>query len=196
LIELLLSADAWVAFLTLLVLEVVLGVDNVIFISILSGRLPPEQRDRARITGLSLALVMRIALLFSLSWVIGLTAPLFSVFGLEISGRDLILLLGGAFLVAKAVSEIHERLEGAEAHATATAAVVSFTGVIVQNLLLDIVFSLDSVITAMGMVSELAIMVAAVVVAVGIMLVASKLSGSATSSTSTRRSRCWRWPSW
>jgi len=174
LIELLLSADAWVAFLTLLVLEVVLGVDNVIFISILSGRLPPEQRDRARITGLSLALVMRIALLFSLSWVIGLTAPLFSVFGLEISGRDLILLLGGAFLVAKAVSEIHERLEGAEAHATATAAVVSFTGVIVQILLLDIVFSLDSVITAVGMVSELAIMVAAVVVAVGIMLVASK----------------------
>ena len=194
--ELLLSPDAWVAFLTLLALEVVLGVDNVIFISILSGKLPPEQRDRARITGLSLALIMRIALLFSLSWVIGLTAPLFSAFGMEISGRDLILLLGGAFLVAKAVSEIHERLEGEEAHATATAAVVSFTGVIVQILLLDIVFSLDSVITAMGMVSELAIMVAAVVVAVGIMLVASKLSGSATSSTSTRRSRCWRLPSW
>jgi len=172
--DLLLSPDAWVAFLTLLVLEVVLGVDNVIFISILSGKLPEENRDRARITGLSLALIMRIALLFSLSWVIGLTAPLFSVFGMEISGRDLILLLGGAFLVAKAVSEIHERLEGEQAHETATVATVSFTGVIAQILVLDIVFSLDSVITAVGMVSELAIMVAAVVVAVDIMLVASK----------------------
>ena len=173
--DLLLSPDAWVAFLTLLVLEVVLGVDNVIFISILSGKLPEEQRDRARITGLSLALIMRIALLFSLSWVIGLTAPLFSVFGMEISGRDLILLLGGAFLVAKAVSEIHERLEGEEGHTdSTTAATVSFAGVIAQILVLDIVFSLDSVITAVGMVSELAIMVAAVVVAVGIMLVASK----------------------
>jgi predicted tellurium resistance membrane protein TerC len=173
--DLLLSPDAWVAFLTLLVLEVVLGVDNVIFISILSGKLPEEQRDRARITGLSLALIMRVALLFSLSWVIGLTAPLFSAFGMEISGRDLILLLGGAFLVAKAVSEIHERLEGEEAHPdSATAATASFAGVIAQILVLDIVFSLDSVITAVGMVSELAIMVAAVVVAVGIMLVASK----------------------
>ena len=173
--DLLLSPDAWVAFLTLLVLEVVLGVDNVIFISILSGKLPEEQRDRARITGLSLALIMRVALLFSLSWVIGLTAPLFSAFGMEISGRDLILLLGGAFLVAKAVSEIHERLEGEEAHPdSASAATSSSAGVIAQILVLDIVFSLDSVITAVGMVSELAIMVAAVVVAVGIMLVASK----------------------
>jgi len=173
--DLLLSPDAWVAFLTLLVLEVVLGVDNVIFISILSGKLPEEQRDRARITGLSLALIMRVALLFSLSWVIGLTAPLFSASGMEISGRDLILLLGGAFLVAKAVSEIHERLEGEEAHPdSASAATASFAGVIAQILVLDIVFSLDSVITAVGMVSELAIMVAAVVVAVGIMLVASK----------------------
>jgi predicted tellurium resistance membrane protein TerC len=173
-VDLLLSPDAWIAFATLLALEIVLGVDNVIFISILAGKLPPHQRDRARVVGLSLALVMRIGLLFSLSWVIGLTAPLFSVFGMEISGRDLILLLGGAFLLVKAVSEIHGKLEGEDDHGGRRVVAASFAAVIAQILLLDVVFSLDSVITAVGMVDELPIMVAAVVVAVLIMLVTSK----------------------
>jgi predicted tellurium resistance membrane protein TerC len=169
--EWLLSPEALLAFSTLLVLEIILGIDNVVFISILAAKLPKEQQARARTVGLSLALLIRIALLFSLSWVIGLTAPLFELFRQEISGRDLIMILGGGFLLAKATYEIHERLEGAEAHGGgAAAATASFAGVIVQILLLDIVFSLDSVITAVGMVDELAIMVAAVTIAVLIML--------------------------
>jgi predicted tellurium resistance membrane protein TerC len=166
------SPELWIAFSTLLLLEIVLGIDNVVFISILAGRLPLEQQQRARVLGLSLALVTRLLLLASLSWVIGLTAPLFGVFGQEISGRDLILLLGGLFLLGKATYEIHEQLEGAEHSADRKSA--SFAGVIVQILLLDIVFSLDSVITAVGMVEELGIMIAAVVVAMVVMLVSAR----------------------
>lgn len=159
----------WIAFVTLTSLEIVLGIDNIIFISILASKLPQDQQNKARQVGLSLAMLTRIALLFSLSWIIGLTAPFLSVFGQEISGRDLILLLGGLFLLGKATYEIHERLEGDEGHASAKVA-ASFSSVIIQILLLDIVFSLDSVITAVGMVEELWVMIAAVVVAVGIML--------------------------
>ena len=171
--EALASPEVWIALVTLTVLEIVLGIDNVIFISILAGKLPPEQRDRARIVGLSLAMFMRIALLFSLSWVIGLTAPLFDILGQEISGRDLILLGGGLFLLVKATLEIHGKLEGDEHEPGAGRAAASFTSVIIQILLLDIVFSLDSVITAVGMANELWVMVAAVVIAVGVMLVSS-----------------------
>ncbi|WP_436502167.1 TerC family protein [Actinokineospora sp. HUAS TT18] len=167
-----LTPEAWVAFATLLVLEIVLGVDNIVFISILAGRLPAAQQQRARMVGLSLALITRLLLLASLSWVIGLTATLFTAFGHEISGRDLILLLGGLFLLGKATYEIHEQLEGAEHEAKAKR--VSFGAVIAQILVLDIVFSLDSVITAVGMVDELGIMVAAVIVAMVIMLVSAK----------------------
>jgi predicted tellurium resistance membrane protein TerC len=166
------NPDLWIAFVTLLLLEIVLGIDNVVFISILADKLPPEQRRRARILGLSLAMVFRIGLLFAASWVIGLTAPLFRIGSwdaLEISGRDLILLLGGAFLVYKAVTEIHEKLEGQEAERS-TGRAATFSGVIIQILLLDMVFSLDSVITAVGMVDELYIMIAAVVLAIALMM--------------------------
>lgn len=162
--------QAWVAFLTLLLLEVVLGIDNIIFISILAGKLPPEQQARARYIGLGLALVLRVILLFSLSWVIGLTAPLFVVFNQEISGRDLILLLGGLFLLGKATFEIHENMEGEEGHASARVK-PNFTSVIIQIILLDAVFSLDSVITAVGMVDHIGIMIAAVVVAITFMMI-------------------------
>ncbi|TCB97996.1 TerC family protein [Micromonospora zingiberis] len=170
--EFLTSPELWIAFATLLLLEIVLGIDNVVFISILSGRLPEHQQARARTIGISLALITRLLLLGSLSWIIGLTAPLFTVLGQEISGRDLILLLGGLFLVGKATYEIHEHLEGAD-HAKSSKKVVSFGSVIAQILVLDVVFSLDSVITAVGMVDELAIMVAAVVIAMIIMLVSA-----------------------
>ncbi|SEQ23865.1 MULTISPECIES: TerC family protein [Lentzea] len=166
------SPELWVAFATLLLLEIVLGIDNVIFISILAGRLPEEQRRRAQVVGLSLALITRLLLLASLAWVIGLTAPLFTVWGQEISGRDLILVLGGLFLLGKATFEIHEQLEGAD-HAKERKA-VSFASVIAQILVLDVVFSLDSVITAVGMVDELGIMIAAVVVAMVVMLFSAK----------------------
>ncbi len=166
------SPEIWTALLTLTALEIVLGIDNVIFISILAGKLPPAQRDRARIVGLALAMLMRIALLFSISWVVGLTDPLFELVGRDFSGRDLILFGGGLFLIYKATTEIHEKLEGEEEHGTARAA-ASFASVIVQILLLDIVFSLDSVITAVGMADDLGVMVAAVMIAVGVMLVAS-----------------------
>jgi predicted tellurium resistance membrane protein TerC len=164
--------DSWVAFVTLLVLEIVLGVDNVIFISILAGKLRPEQQTRARTLGLALAMGMRVVLLFSLSWVIRLTVPWFAVFGHEISGRDPILLLGGLFLLYKSTREIHENLEGEEEGA-ADPVQASFAGVIVQILLLDIIFSLDSVITAVGMVDELPVMVAAVLVSATVMIVFS-----------------------
>ena len=163
--EWLADPQLWIAFATLTVLELVLGIDNVIFISILSGKLPPEQQSRARFIGLTLALVMRVILLFSLSWVIGLTAPLFSAFGQSVSGRDLVLLIGGLFLIAKSTHEIHGSLEGEEG--TAVKKVYSsFASVIVQITLLDIVFSLDSVITAVGMVNNLWIMIAAVVISI------------------------------
>jgi len=166
------SPDLWIAFLTLFVLEVVLGIDNVVFISILADKLPKEQQRKARLLGLSLAMVLRIILLFFASWIIGLTAPLFgigSIRALEISGRDLVLILGGAFLVYKAVTEIHGKLEGHEGEKSAGQS-ATFGAVIVQILLLDMVFSLDSVITAVGMVDELYIMVAAVVLAITLML--------------------------
>jgi predicted tellurium resistance membrane protein TerC len=166
------SAEGWVALLTLTVLEIVLGIDNIVFISILAGKLPVADRDRARKTGLFLAMFIRIALLFSITYVMRLTAPLFSAFSREISGRDLILIVGGLFLIAKSTHEIHDKLEGEEGHGSAKAA-ASFAGVIVQILLLDIVFSLDSVITAVGMAEDLAVMILAVVIAVGVMLVSS-----------------------
>jgi predicted tellurium resistance membrane protein TerC len=165
------SAEGWVALGTLAVLEIVLGIDNIVFISILAGKLRPEQRDRARKIGLSLAMFIRLALLASISWVMGLTAPLFTLY-YEISGRDVILLVGGLFLIAKSTFEIHERLEGAEGHGNAKVA-ASFAGVIVQILLLDIVFSLDSVITAVGMADDLAVMMLAVIIAVVVMLVSA-----------------------
>lgn len=161
--------QAWVAFLTLLALEIVLGIDNIIFVSILAEKLPAEQQPRARFIGLGLALVIRIALLFSLAWVIGLTAPLFAVFNQEISGRDLILIVGGLFLLGKATFEIHENLEGEEGHASARVK-ATFISVIIQILVLDAVFSLDSVITAVGMVDQVWIMISAVVVAIGFMM--------------------------
>ena len=163
------SAEGWIALLTLTALEIVLGIDNIVFISILAGKLRIEDRDRARKLGLFLAMFIRIALLFSITWVMRLTSPLFGVFGQEISGRDLILILGGLFLIAKSTHEIHDKLEGDEAHGS-TKAAATFTGVIIQILLLDIVFSLDSVITAVGMAEDIAVMVAAVVIAVGVML--------------------------
>ena len=161
-----------VALLTLTILEIVLGIDNIVFISILSGKLPREQQARARTVGLALAMVTRILLLFSLTWLARLTSPLFAVFGHEVSGRDLILLAGGLFLLAKATFEIHDKLEGDEGHGSA-GVVARFWQVIVQILLLDVVFSLDSVITAIGMARELWVMVTAVVVAVGVMLFAA-----------------------
>ena len=159
----------WIAFTTLTALEIVLGIDNIIFISILAGKLPPEQQSRARRLGLGAALITRILLLLSLAWIIRLTAPLFSLLGQEISGRDLILITGGLFLVGKSTFEIHERLEGKEGHAS-TRVAPTFLSVIVQIILLDIVFSLDSVITAVGMAESVAIMVAAMVIAMVVML--------------------------
>jgi predicted tellurium resistance membrane protein TerC len=168
-VEWITQPEAWIAFLTLTALELVLGIDNIVFISILAGKLKRGEQQRARTIGLALAMLTRIALLLSLSWIIQLTAPLFVVLRQEISGRDLILLLGGLFLIAKSTHEIHQRLEGEEGHVSARIA-PSFTSVIVQILLLDVVFSLDSVITAVGMVDDLAIMISAVVVAVIFMM--------------------------
>lgn len=161
--------QAWIAFLTLTALELVLGIDNVIFISILAGKLPDDQQKKARNLGLLLAMITRIGLLFSISWIIRLTSPLFTVWAQEISGRDIILIVGGLFLLAKSTHEIHSKLEGEEGHGSSRV-VPSFSGVIVQILLLDIVFSLDSVITAVGMANQLSIMVAAVVISVFFMI--------------------------
>jgi predicted tellurium resistance membrane protein TerC len=171
------TAEGWIALATLTVLEIVLGIDNIVFISILAGKLRVEDRERARKIGLSLAMFIRLALLASITWVMGLTAPIFTVVGQEISGRDLILLVGGLFLIAKSTHEIHEKLEGEEGHGGSKVA-ASFAGVIVQILLLDIVFSLDSVITAVGMAEDLAVMMLAVVIAVAVMLLsAGTISG-------------------
>jgi predicted tellurium resistance membrane protein TerC len=166
------SPEGWIALVTLTVLEIVLGVDNIIFISILSGKLPQHEQAKARRTGLLLAMLMRIALLFSIAWVTRLTEPLFAVFGHGVSGRDLVLILGGLFLLAKSTHEIHDNLEGEGPHGEARA-VASFAGVLVQIMLLDIVFSLDSVITAIGMADQLSVMVLAVMIAVGVMMVAA-----------------------
>jgi predicted tellurium resistance membrane protein TerC len=166
------STEGWIALGTLTLLEIVLGIDNIVFISILAGKLPPQDRARARRVGLSLAMVIRILLLLSITWIMRLTAPLFSVLGQEISGRDIILIVGGLFLLGKSTLEIHEKLEGAEGHASA-GVVKSFAAVIVQILLLDIIFSLDSVITAVGMAEDVAVMILAVIIAVGVMLLSS-----------------------
>jgi predicted tellurium resistance membrane protein TerC len=165
------SAEGWIALGTLTVLEIVLGIDNIVFISILAGKLRAEERERARRVGLSLAMLIRILLLLSITWVMGLTAPLITI-GQDISGRDLILILGGLFLIAKSTHEIHDKLEGEEGHGNARVA-ASFTSVIIQILLLDIVFSLDSVITAVGMAEDVAVMILAVVIAVGVMLISA-----------------------
>lgn len=165
--------EAWIALLTLTVLEIVLGIDNIIFISILSSKLPDKQQGKARQVGLLAALGTRILLLLSISWVVQLTEPLFTMFNLHVSGRDLILLGGGLFLLAKATHEIHENLEGHESEESKDMKGISFWGTITQIALLDIVFSLDSVITAVGMADDLAVMILAVIIAVGIMLFAA-----------------------
>lgn len=173
--ELLSDPQVWIAFGTLTLLELVLGIDNVIFISILAGKLPPEQQAKARYIGLSLALIMRVILLFSLSWVIGLVEPLFTVWGQSFSGKDLVLLIGGLFLIAKSTHEIHGSLEGETGHETKKA-YAGFTSVILQIVVLDIVFSLDSVITAVGMISDqygpngIWIMITAVVISIAAMM--------------------------
>jgi predicted tellurium resistance membrane protein TerC len=170
--ELLTNPEIWIALLTLTALEIVLGIDNIVFISILANKLPEDQRDNARRVGLVAAMGMRILLLLGISWVIGLTEPIFEVFDHAFSGRDLILIGGGLFLLAKATWEIHGRMEGDD-HQREVGPVTSFRNVIIQIMLLDIIFSLDSVITAVGMVDEVIIMIAAVVISVGVMLVAS-----------------------
>ena len=170
--EWLTNPQVWMALVTLTALEIVLGIDNIIFISIQASKLPAHQQEKARLTGLGLAMFIRVALLFSLTWLMGLTAPLFTVMGNEISGRDLILISGGLFLLWKSTMEIHEKLEGDETISSARVG-VTFGAVIVQILLLDIVFSLDSIITALGMASQLAVMVTAVVISVIFMMLFS-----------------------
>jgi len=170
--EWLANPQSWIALLTLTALEIVLGIDNIIFISILAGKLPKNQQGRARSLGLLMAMFTRILLLLSLNWIAQLTTPIFEIFHHPISGRDLILLIGGLFLLGKATLEIHDKLEGKEGHSSAKVK-VSFTSVLVQIILLDIVFSLDSVITAVGMANEIGVMITAVIIAVLIMMFAS-----------------------
>lgn len=169
--------EAWIALATLTLLEIVLGVDNIIFISILVGRLPAGQRDRARTIGLALALVSRILLLLSITWIIRLTTPLFTVLGTEISGRDLILIVGGLFLIGKSTHEIHGSLEGYEERGPAGAS-TSYVGVLAQIMVIDLVFSLDSVITAVGLAKHVAVMMIAVVIAVGVMMFSARALGN------------------
>lgn len=172
----LVSPEAWVALMTLTALEIVLGIDNIIFISILVSRLPEKQRNLARQLGLGLAMLTRLGLLFSISWVMGLTEPWFTISGLEISGRDLVLIVGGLFLLAKATHEIHNSLEGVEG-GRSTVILPGFAMVLVQITVLDIVFSLDSVITAVGLVDHVSIMATAIVISVGVMLLAARAIG-------------------
>jgi predicted tellurium resistance membrane protein TerC len=168
--------EAWVALATLTALEIVLGIDNIIFISILVGRLPEHQRNRARFLGLALAMLMRIALLLTLTWMMRLTAPVLTVFGQEISGRDMILIGGGLFLLAKATYEIHAQIEGDEEHKAASK-YAGFAGVLIQIALLDMVFSLDSVITAVGMARHVPVMVLAIVIAIIVMMISARAIG-------------------
>lgn len=170
--ELLTNPEVWIALLTLTALEIVLGIDNIVFISILANKLPEDQRDNARRVGILAAMGMRILLLLGISWVVTLTEPLFEILGQEFSGRDIILIVGGLFLLAKATWEIHGRMEGDD-HVRDTGKKVSFSSVIIQIMLLDIIFSLDSVITAVGMVDEVMVMIAAVLISVVVMLLAS-----------------------
>lgn len=172
--EWLADPTAWLGLLTLIVLELVLGIDNLVFIAILADKLPPEQRDRARLIGLSLALLMRLGLLASISWLVTLTQPLFEVFDKSFSGRDLIMLFGGVFLLFKATMELHERLEGHVSQRTGNVAYAMFWPIVAQIVVLDAVFSLDAVITAVGMVDELAVMMIAVIISIGLMIIASK----------------------
>jgi predicted tellurium resistance membrane protein TerC len=170
--ELISDPQNWIALLTLTALEIVLGIDNIIFITILSGKLPQDQQARGRTVGLAMAMVSRILLLFSITWLTRLTTPLFDVVGLTVTGRGIILIVGGLFLLGKSTFEIHDKLEMPSGH-TEVRAATSFVGVVFQIMLLDVVFSLDSVITAVGIGNELAVMVAAVVVAVGVMMFAA-----------------------
>lgn len=170
------NPEIWIALLTLTVLEIVLGIDNIIFITILTGRLPIEQRNRGRIIGLAMAMIMRILLLLSLTWIMSLTKPLFQMLSQEISGRDIILLIGGLFLLAKSTHEIHVNLEGEEEDKEKPKA-VSFIGVITQIAILDIIFSLDSVITAVGLVNQLPIMITAIIIAIIVMMISAKSIG-------------------
>jgi predicted tellurium resistance membrane protein TerC len=169
--ELLTSPETWIAFATLTALELVLGIDNIIFISILVDKLPKERREMARKIGLFMAMFMRVGLLLVLAWIVGLVAPLFTVLGQEISGRDLILILGGLFLLWKSTSEIHQSIEGEDHGSGSKAVQATFTSVILQIMLVDLVFSLDSIITAVGMVDDVRIMIAAVVASVALMMV-------------------------
>lgn len=174
--DLLTSPEAWVAFATLTALEIVLGIDNILFLSIMVGKLPPERQGTARFVGLSLAMFMRIALLLSIAWIIGMTQPLFSIFDQVFSLRDLVLFAGGLFLLYKGTEEIHSTLEGTEERPREPRA-ASFSGIIFQIILIDLVFSLDSVITAVGLVEDVPIMVAAIIVAVLVMMVSAKSIG-------------------
>ena len=175
-IALLSDPQAWIAFFTLTALELVLGIDNIIFISILVDRLGPEQREKARRIGLFLAMFMRVGLLLMLSWIVGLTKPMFTIIGTDISGRDLILVLGGVFLVWKSTMEIHQLTEGEEGHASKKAR-SSFGSVIIQIILIDMVFSLDSIITAVGLVDQLSVMIAAVIASVVLMMLFARAIG-------------------
>lgn len=175
--ELLTDPQIWIAFFTLTALELVLGIDNIIFITILVDKLPPEKRDLARRLGLFAAMFMRIGLLLVLAWIVGLTAPLFSLLGQEFSGRDLVLLFGGLFLIWKSATEIHQSVEGIEGHESSVVK-ATFAAVIVQIMLIDMVFSLDSIITAVGMVDQIEVMIAAVIVSVGMMMLFANAIGS------------------
>jgi predicted tellurium resistance membrane protein TerC len=181
LVAILSDPQVWIAFFTLTALELVLGIDNIIFISILVDKLPPIERERARRIGLFLAMFMRVGLLLTLSWLVGMTAPLFTITGTEISGRDLILALGGLFLVWKSTVEIHQLTEGEEGHASAKVK-ASFAAIIVQVIIIDMVFSLDSIITAVGMVDQVSVMIAAVVASVALMMLFARGIGNFVSS--------------
>lgn len=182
--EFLLSPEIWIAFFTLTALELVLGIDNIIFISILVDKLPREQQELARRIGLFLAMFMRIALLLVLSWIVGLTEPVLTLFGVGISGRDIILIAGGLFLIWKSTGEVHQLLEGEEGSESAKVA-SSFAGVIAQIIVIDLVFSLDSIITAVGMVSQVGVMIAAVVASVGLMMLFARYIGEFVSNHPT-----------
>ena len=182
--ELLLNPEIWIAFFTLTALELVLGIDNIIFISIIVDKLPPEKREVARKIGLFLAMFMRIGLLLTLSWIIGMTEPVFTLFGSGISGRDLILIAGGLFLIWKSTGEVHQLLEGEEGEESRKVA-NSFAGVILQIMVIDLVFSLDSIITAVGMVSQVQVMIAAVVASVGLMMLFARAIGEFVSNHPT-----------
>lgn len=170
------NPEIWIALLTLTALEIVLGIDNIIFITVLAGRLPENERNRGRIIGLAMAMITRVLLLLSLTWIMGLTKPFFQLLSYEISGRDIILLIGGLFLLAKSTHEIHASLEGEEERVESSKS-VSFMGVITQIAILDIVFSLDSVITAVGMVDQIPVMIAAIIIAIIVMMVSAQSIG-------------------